>query len=48
MTNSHIKIGMALLLAQVVLLGMTMAFHAGMDRSAERAGIATIIEEAGR
>ena len=48
MTAQHIKIGMVLLLAQIILLAMTMAFHAGMDRSAERAGISTIIQEAGR
>ena len=47
-TSQQIRIGVCLLLAQVILLAMTMAFHAGIDRSAERAGIATIITEAGR
>ena len=48
MTSSQIRIGVMLLVAQVILLGMTMVFHAGMGRSAERAGISQIIQEAGR
>ena len=48
MTAQQIKIGMALLAAQVILLAVTLGFHAGMDRAAETAGINTIIQEAGR
>ena len=48
MNAQHIKIGCMLLLAQVILLGMTMSFHAGRDRSEESAGISQIIQEAGR
>ena len=48
MTTAHIKIGMVLLLAQVILIAMTYGFHGMMDRSAERAGISTIIQEATR
>lgn len=48
MTAQHIRIGMVLLLAQVILLAMTMAFHHSMDASAERAGISQILQEAGR
>ena len=48
MTSSQIRIGIALLAAQIVLLALTMGFHQSMDARAERAGIANIIEEAAR
>ena len=48
MTARQIKIGFALLAAQLLMLAMTMAFHADMDARAERAGLANIIEEAGK
>lgn len=48
MTSSQIRIGLVLLAAQIIMLAMTLGFHAGMDRQAERDGISTIIQEAGR
>jgi len=48
MTNAQIKLGITLLIAQLLMLAMTMGFHAGMDRAAERAGLTNIIEGAGR
>ena len=48
MTAQQIRIGLALLAAQIILLAMTYGFHAGMDARAERDGIAGIIQEAGR
>ena len=48
MTSSHIRIGFCLLLAQIVLLALTMGFHGMMDRSAERAGLNAIIQEAAK
>ena len=48
MTAQHIKIGMVLLLAQVILLAMTLGFKACLDHQAERAGLASIIQEATR
>ena len=48
MTPQHIRIGITLLVAQLLMLAMTMAFHHGMDASAERAGLSAIITEAGR
>ena len=48
MTNAQIRIGLALLAAQIILLALTMGFHQNMDARAERAGIAGIIQEAGR
>jgi len=41
-----IKIGICLVIAQCILLAMTMAFKATMDHQAEKAGIAGIIMEA--
>jgi hypothetical protein len=43
-----IKIGICLVIAQIVLLAMTMGFRACLDHQAERAGIASIIQEAGK
>ena len=43
-----IRTGAALLLMQLMLLAATLGFHRGMDRQAEQAGIAPIIQEAGR
>ena len=48
MTSRHIRIGFCLLAIQIVLLAVTLGFHATMDRQAERSGISTIIEEASR
>lgn len=46
--TQKIKVGIALLIAQCLLLAMTFGFHAAMDAQAERAGIADIIREAVR
>lgn len=43
-----IKIGICLVIAQCIMLAMTMAFKATMDHQAERAGISQIIQEATR
>lgn len=48
MTQEQIKIGCLLLIAQLLMLAMTMAFHNSMDASAVRAGLTEIIQEAGR
>ena len=49
MTDSQkIKIGVALLVVQLCLVALTMGFKAGMDRAADEAGIASIIQEATR
>ena len=48
MTAQQIKIGCVLLIAQLLMLAMTMAFHHSMDESAARAGLTEIITEAGR
>lgn len=48
MTSAQIKFGLFLVTVQILLLAVTMAFHAQMDASAERAGIANIINEATR
>ena len=48
MTASQIKMGLAIIIAQLILLGMTLGFQSSMDRSAERDGLSTIITEAGR
>ena len=48
MTAQQIRIGITLLVAQIVLFALTMGFHHGMNRAAEKAGIAGIIQEAGR
>ena len=48
MTVQQIRIGIALLIAQVAILTMTLGFHSLLDRQAQADGIATIITEAGR
>ena len=48
MTAQQIRIGMALLAAQIILLAVTLGFHADMDARAARAGIANIITEASK
>ena len=48
MTSSQIRIGIALLIAQVCILAMTLGFHGLLDRQAAQDGIATIITEAQR
>jgi len=49
MTDTQkIRIGIAVIIAQCILLAITLGFHAAMDRQAEQDGIATIIEEASR
>ena len=48
MNAQHIRIGLVLLLAQLILLGMTLGFQSSMDRAAERDGISNIIEEVQR
>lgn len=48
MTAQQIRIGLVILAAQIIMLAMTYGFHAGMDARAERDGISTIIQEAGR
>ena len=49
MTDStKIKVGICLVVAECILLIMTLGFKAVMDYNADRAGIATIIEKAGR
>lgn len=48
MTSSQIRIGIALLIAQVAILCMTIGFNDLLDRQAAQDGIAQIITEAGR
>jgi hypothetical protein len=49
MTDAQkIKLGIALVIAQICLLALTLGFNALMDHQAERAGISQIIQEAGR
>ena len=48
MNKAQFKLGICLLAAQLVLLLLTLGFHSGMDAQAETAGIAGIIQEAGR
>ena len=43
MTSSQIRIGIALLIAQVAILTMTLGFNSLLDRQAQADGIATII-----
>lgn len=46
MTDAQkIRIGIAVIIAQCILLALTLGFHASMDRQAGRDGIATIIQE---
>ena len=48
MTSSQIKLGCLLLIAQLLMLAMTLGFHSLLDRQAAQDGIATIITEAQR
>jgi len=49
MTDSQkLRIAFVLVLAEIVLLAMTLGFKAVMDVQAQRAGIDVIIKEAGR
>lgn len=49
MTDAQkIKLGIALVIAQICLLALTLGFRACLDHQAERAGIASIIQEATR
>ena len=48
MTASQIKAGIAVILAQLILLGMTLGFQSSMDRQAQADGISIIIERAGK
>ena len=48
MTDSQIKIGFCLLIAQCILLVMTLGFKGMMDAQAHRNGIDAIIMEAGK
>lgn len=48
MTSSQIRIGIALLIAQIAILTITLGFHSLLDRQAQADGIATIITEATR
>ena len=48
MTSSQIRIGIALLIAQVAILTMTLGFNSLLYRQAQADGIAQIITEAGR
>lgn len=48
MTAQQIRIGIALLIAQVAILTMTLGFNSLLDRQAAQDGISTIITEAGR
>ena len=43
MSKAQIKFGCFLVVVQLCLLAMTIGFHQGMDRAAEQAGIAEII-----
>lgn len=48
MTAQQIKLGCLLLIAQLLMLAMTLGFSGLLDRQAQADGIATIITEAGR
>ena len=48
MTQAQIRIGITLLIAQLLMLAMTIAFHHSMDESADRAGLTEIFQEAQR
>lgn len=49
MTDTQkLRIAFVLVVAEIILLAMTLGFKAAMDIQAERHGIATIIEKAGR
>ena len=46
--NRNLKLGFMLLVAQVIMLGMTLGFNTLLDKQAQNDGIASIITEAGR
>lgn len=46
--TQKIKLGIMLLIAQIVMLAMTLGFNGLLDKQAEQDGIYTIIEQAGR
>jgi hypothetical protein len=46
--TKKIKLGFILLAAQIVMLFVTLGFSGLLDREAERYGVYTIIEQAGR
>jgi hypothetical protein len=48
MTQAQIKLGCVLLLAQVVMLAMTLGFNGLLDKQAQNDGIYTIIENGGK
>ena len=48
MTAQQIRIGIALLIAQIAILTMTIGFNSLLDRQAHADGIAAIITEAQR
>ena len=49
MTDTQkIRIGIAVIIAQCILLAITFGFHVSMDRQADQDGISTIIKEASR
>lgn len=48
MTAQQIRTGIALLIAQVAILTMTLGFNSLLDRQAQADGIAQIITEAAR
>jgi hypothetical protein len=48
MTQAQIKFGIVLLIAQLLMLAMTLGFNSLLDRQAAQDGIATIIQEAAR
>lgn len=48
MTAQQIKLGCLLLIAQLIMLAMTLGFNSLLDRQAQADSIATIITEAQR
>jgi hypothetical protein len=48
MTQAQIKLGLLLLVAQVVMLAMTLGFNGLLDKQAQNDGIYTIIENGGK
>lgn len=43
-----IRMGICVIIAQCILLAMTLGFNASMDRQAEKAGIYEIINNGGK
>ena len=46
MTKTQLRMSIAVIIAQCILLAMTIGFNASMDRAAEQAGLTAIINEA--